>query len=100
MDPADRGTWEFLADLLGPVGFVAVLAGAGMAWMCWKRELAHRDERREWMDDFMKRLGDMIKNSRDDRKEQFGTVSAVKDSVEELAGVMQRAGLNVRKRKR
>lgn len=42
----------------------------------------------------------MIKQSREDRKEQFGTVAAVKDAVEELAGVMQRAGLKVRRRKR
>jgi len=100
VDPVDKGTWQFLADLLGPVGFVGVLAAAGIAWMCWKRELAHRDERREWIEEYVKRLSDFIKQSRDDRKEQFGTVAQVKDSVEELAGVMQRAGLKVRKRKR
>lgn len=47
MDPADRSTWQFLADLLGPVGFVAMAAACGIAWMCWKRELSHRDERKE-----------------------------------------------------
>jgi hypothetical protein len=71
-----------------------------MAWLCWKREQAHREERKEWTDGYEKRLDTMIKQSREDRKDQFGTVAAAKDSVEELAGVMQRAGLKVRKRKR
>lgn len=100
MDVADRSTWQWLADLLGPVGFVTLVCFGAAAWACWKRELAHRDERLEWMNAYEKRLSDMIKHSREDRKEQFGTVSEVKDAVEELAGVMQRAGLKVRKRKR
>jgi hypothetical protein len=100
VDPTDQGTWQFLADLLGPVGFVALLGAAAIAWMCWKREQAHRDERREWIDEHNKRLYDMVKQSREDRKDQFAVVNACKDSVEEMAGVIQRAGLKVRKRKR
>jgi hypothetical protein len=100
MDPTDKTTWQWLADLLGPVGFVTLLGAAAASWACWKREIAHREERREWSNEFMKRLSDLFKQSREDRKEQFGTVTACKDSLEELAAVMQRAGLKVRKRKR
>lgn len=100
MDPAAASTWQFLADLLGPVGFVAVMAGGGIAWLCWKREQAHREERKEWIGDYNKRLSDLFKQSREDRKEQFGTVTACKDSVEDLAAIMQRSGFKVRKRRR
>ena len=87
MDPSNPGLWSTIVGLIGPVGAVAVLGGAAVTWLCWNREKAYSSERKEWM----KRIDDWIKQSRTDRKEQFGEVRSNTDKIQEIEGMLTRA---------
>ena len=100
----DFSVWQWLADLLGPGGFVAFVAAGAEAWFIYKMHGWHRDERQEFhatckteRDEWAERLESIDKEKssrfeqmRLDDKEQWRAVGAATRAMRDVTAIVAR----------
>ena len=103
----DFSVWKWLAELLGPGGFVAFIAASAEAWFIFKMHGWHRDERLEFhnlckdeRDEWSVTIKGIEKERRErslqyrkDIKEQFAMINSFKTILDEMLPALVKSGI-------
>lgn len=104
MEPHEFSFFQWLANLLGPGGFVATIAAAGEGWFIYKLYHWHHSERKETQAECaLERKGWIMsietinlekaarfKDYRKDIKEQYVTINSFKESIDAFGAIVRR----------
>lgn len=105
MEPGDAFTWsKWLADLLGPGGFVASIVAGGEGWFIYKLMLWHHAERKETLQECQIERKEWTTVLATQRKNTQEAYNMVRENTKALAGVeaaiKRIAGFAIRKKPR
>ncbi len=98
-DATDLSMWQWLANLLGPGGFVAVLCLGALGWWHMRCVRDHRDERKELHNQCHVTITTLQLEKKEIRrnvKDQWAIVNAFKETAGDLVAEMRESRVNRR----